>query len=268
MTARLSLCALGALLALSLVSSAAMAQDKGALRYLYQPGQEILYQVKVNQETSLGLGEEAPSKVEARFDTTLRFLVGEVTSGDDMALDVRFRDFSVELKGGGESLQGQEFTSQLGEMRLSLVQSPRGEVKQAVVAGGNPQIKRTTSLLRDLVLRSLPVLPEEALSKGHTWEDRTDNKATKAGSIQSTITRRYTVQDMTAETNTFAVTLEGEVTSHPEGGKAMTHKLKGQGTIVWDQKQGRVQMVNMTLSQDGQGAYQHKSTTKLAISPK
>lgn len=235
-----------AALALCLLAAPALAQEgapAGAvtLKYGYQPGQVLHYGFSLTQDSRVTLPPQPEAQLQARVQALARVDVGQTGAADETALDVRFSGFEVQLTSGDKALEGQDFTSQLGEMRLSVVQTASGKRLRSVVAGGNPQIKRTTSLLEDSALRSFPLLPEAPVKVGDSWEDRSQSAQ---GELQGEITRRYTLREVQGQVATLEVVLEGSLRG-PAGGVEQLYKLQGKGEVKVTLGDGLVQQSSL-----------------------
>jgi opacity protein-like surface antigen len=236
-----ALATLVAALALCLLASTALAQDAASpvtLKYGYQPGQTLHYGFSVSQDSRVTLPPQPEAQLEARVQAQAKVDVGQASKPGEMALDVRFSGFEVSLKSNGEELQGQEFTSQLGEMRLSVVQTASGKRLRSIVAGGNPQIKRTASLLEDAAMRSFPKLPEEPTKVGASWEDRAE---APKGALQGEVIRRYTLREVKGQVAVLDVVLEADLRGSA-GGQEQVYKLQGKGEVRMTLKDGLVQL--------------------------
>lgn len=263
MTRLLSLVTLGfALAALSATSLAEQPSDapRYHLRYQFQPGQLVRYQVTMNDDYHLQLGA-ASDEPYSHQESTKRYLVKSVQPDGSAVLELAIESVQIEIHQNDETFkfdtrEGQEseqpaflaLAGLVGRPHLQLTVSPRGSVSQVKPLVAQDQVSQDPEeAAYDVLLE----LPEEPLAVGDSWKKDLDTEIQIPNSQLRRpvkIQRRYTLKGVDAHIATISMrTSVLTVIEDPEEEMQLIRRLPA-GDIVLDLNRGL--LVSKSFSQD------------------
>ncbi len=160
-------------LGLLLWVSPSLAQE--TLRYdLTQTSLE--YRVEIGQDMDVPLPSGKSSHVRTDVNAKMVWTLEAERAGGDRVVRLAFSNFQTTLKTGDRPPQPHDHLESLAPFELIIVLNARGEVQDTLFDVSNPARLRALSLFNDIVVRSLPLLPEAAVSPGATWKDQLERE--------------------------------------------------------------------------------------------
>ncbi len=158
---------------LLLGANLAQADEKTTLRYRFEPGRQLTYQLSTGQQSEISsdMVPGAVQKTAIHWDVSLD-QVTRAVDGSVASMELQFKHFAAHQLIEGKKVPI-EATAQMNKIRLGLKMTDRGEMSEARLLQADelskPAQRVAESLRRSLVQNSL-VLPSQAVGPGDSWQ--------------------------------------------------------------------------------------------------
>lgn len=283
---------------LSLLIAITLSADTNAqevLRWKFQRGQQLKYNVQENMETVMNVGgNEIQQQMKMQMDIVWNIL--GVAAGGDATMDQIVTRAQIKMASGPENEDTFDtskpektenlFLNSMGDVFLKIVNQnftitmkPTGEVDNVEIpaemleaikasAAGNPAAL-SESTLKDMMKQSAVTMPPNGVAPKGTWTSKQSVESPYA-TINITSTMTFVSKD--ADGNVL-IDIDPAVMITPKEGAAVKMTLmesKGKGQVTFNVAQGVVTksqlVMEMTMEIDsGQRAIQQKVTKTTAM---
>ena len=145
--------------------------DPVLLTRTFEEGQSLKYKLKFAGEMAVAMqGFDRVANTNTEFKTTSTF---SNTDTDEVLMSMRF-DRAASSISFGDQVIPQESASALNGKTLEVSLAPNGQVLSFSGMGGEEYFEEGIGQMAMMIHGMFPVLPEEPLTIGYTWEDDMD----------------------------------------------------------------------------------------------
>lgn len=255
---------LGVVIALAgSLACAADTPEKVALRYRFEPGQVVRYDVTLNDDYKIQVGSSTDEPY-SHQTSVKSYTVKSVLPDGSAVMQLTIESVQLEIQQNGETFRYnssadstpqeqpvfQAMKNLVGKPHLQITMSPRGEVSAFTpMVPGNQVPDNPQQVAFDVLLR----LPEAPLAVGEDWKEDLeivlpipDSMLTRTIKLQ----RRYTLKSLDGDLATIDV--QTKILSLLESTDEEMQLLRRtpSGTVVLNLKKG--QLISKRLHQDNQ----------------
>jgi len=252
-------------LGLVLMHSSARGEEPGKtlLRYRFQPGQVVRYDVTLNDDYKIQIGADSDEPY-SHQSSIKNYTVKSVNPDGSAVLQLTIESVDLEIYQNGETFRYdsradttpqeqpvfEAMKNLVGKPHLQITMSTRGEVSAFTpMVPGNQVPNNPQQVAFDVLLR----LPEEPLAVGESWKEDfevvlaiPDSKLTKNARMQ----REYKLLSLENQLATIDVhTKVLSILDSPDEEMQLLRR-KPEGTVVLDLNRGL--LIRKTLRQDNQ----------------
>lgn len=250
-------------MAFSLPAAAAENSEKVLLRYRFEPGQVVRYDVTLNDDYKIQVGSTTDEPY-SHQSSVKNYTVKSVLPDGSAVLQLTIESVQLEIQQNGDTFRYdsaadtdpqeqpvfEAMKNLVGKPHLQITMSPRGEVSAFTpMVPGNQVPDNPQQVAFDVLLR----LPEEPLAVGENWKEEfevvlpiPDSKLTKTIKMQ----RKHLLQSLEGDLATIDVQTKVLTILESTDEEMQLLRRTPSGTVVLDLKQG--QLISKTLSQDNQ----------------
>jgi len=137
----------------------------------FEEGQTLKYKISSAGEMAVAMqGYDRVLTTQTEFKTTSTF---SNTDTEEISLAMRF-DYAASSIVSGDQVLNEESAAALRGKTLNVSLAPNGRVLSFAGMGGEAYFEKSIGEMSMMIHSLFPVLPEDALTIGYTWEDELD----------------------------------------------------------------------------------------------
>jgi hypothetical protein len=251
--------------------------DAQQLRYKFQSGSKLDYVMEQKQNMKMSaMGQEIDMKVNMSFDFSMAIDSVDTATGK-AKVKYKFGKVKMSMEGGPFGSMEYDSTSDkepegplamaapifkaMTTSEITMTVSPRGEVSdvqypeklkeqlQNAAGGAGMGNMFSEDQLKQMMNNPVFTLPEEPISAGKAWENKTEMKMGPMGKM--VIVNKYTYAGKSGEFDKIDQKMDIKLEPSADAPIQMTMKTKeASGTILFDNNKGRIQeMTSKTVSE-------------------